>query len=316
MRPGVPCHTVSVCHRGVTEQDPTSGTAPTATSAPHQTTFDMDCHYINLDHAVERRASLETNFSLCRRPGWALKRYAAMDEATTRRDGVPGKRSWREKACFLSHKGVIETHVDKGSSFMVLEDDAQFGLCSLEIIESILANNTGTQWDLLFTAVSVLQFNTMLLLATQRSQLLERRQVLPLDLAKIPFVGATAYVVNGASRQKLLDYLATGVPVDIEYDVYLYHGIAAGHLKAAVLFPFVTTLSKHSTQSQIQPAQVRTSNLARDVFRRMMWLESSPDSYSADLAHIESKLRGSVHGTVAMLAGAQHFEDQDQTSSL
>lgn len=238
-----------------------------------------------------------------------------MDEATTRQDAVPGERSWREKACFLSHRGVIEAHGNDGRCFMVLEDDAQFGLSSLEIIDGILAENTGTQWDLLFTDVSVLQSNTMLVLATQRSQLQERRQVLPLDLAKIPFIGATAYVVNGASRQKLLNYLAAGVPVDIEYDIYLYHGIAAGHLKAAVLFPFVTTLSKHSMQSQIQPAQVKTSNLARDVFRRMMWLEGSRDSYSADLARIESKLRGSVHGTVAMLAGAQYFEDQDQTSS-
>jgi GR25 family glycosyltransferase involved in LPS biosynthesis len=269
----------------------------------------MECHYINLNSAIERRATLEANFARCRRQGWELRRFTALDEATVEKNQVPGKRSWREKACFLSHRSLIERQADDGRSFMVMEDDAQLGLTSLEVIEGVLAENHSAQWDILFTDISVQQVETMMMLALNRGQLMEKRMVIPLDLARISFVGATAYVVNGASRRKLLTYLAAGVPVDTESDVYLNGGIATGELKAAVLFPFITTLSEHSTKTQIQLADTRTANVARDAFRRMMWLESSAESYSADLALIESRLQGTLHHQVAMLAGALYFED-------
>jgi GR25 family glycosyltransferase involved in LPS biosynthesis len=269
----------------------------------------MQCHYINLDNAIERRATLEANFARCARQGWELKRFTALDEAIVKKNQVPGKRNWREKACFLSHRSVIERQPDDGRPFMVLEDDVQFGMASLEIIEGILAENHNAQWDLLFTDVSVQQIEAMMMLAGNRKQLMEKRMVVPVDLATIFFVGATAYVVNGRAKPKLLSYLKAGIPVDTEYDIHLYKGIAAGKLKAAVLFPFVTTLSEHSTKSQIQSANTSTANMARDIFRRMMWLESSAESYSADLAMIEKRLQGTLYHNVGILAGAQYFED-------
>lgn len=269
----------------------------------------MECHYINLDSAIERRTNLEANFARCGRQIWELKRFTALDAAIVEKDQIHGKCSWREKACFLSHRSVIEQQPDGGRSFMVVEDDVQFGMASLEIIEGILAENHSAQWDLLFTDISVQQIDTMMMLAGSRKHLMERRMVVPIDLATIFFVGATAYVVNGTSRSKLLAYLTEGIPVDMEYDVFLYKGIATGKLKAAVLFPFVTTLSEDSTKTQIQPANTKTANMARDTFRRMMWLESSAASYSADLAMIEKRLQGTLHYNVGILAGAQFFKD-------
>jgi hypothetical protein len=148
-----------------------------------------------------------------------------------------------------------------------------------------------------------------MLLALNRAELMEKRMVIPLDLARISFIGASAYMVNGASKRKLLAYLTKGVPVDTEYDVYLNKGIATGELKAAVLFPFVTTLSKHSTKTQIQLANTRTANMSRDTFRRMMWLESDEESYGADLAMIDKRLQGTPYHDVAVLCGALYFED-------
>lgn len=148
-----------------------------------------------------------------------------------------------------------------------------------------------------------------MMLALYRQQLIDRRMVIVLDLARISFVGSTSYLVNGKSRHKLLDYLEAGVPVDTEYDIYLNQGIAAGQIKAAVLFPFATTLSDHSQKSQIQSSATHTANLARDTFRRMMWLESRAGSYMDDFAKVQSRLQGTLHGKVAMLAGATYFED-------
>ena len=272
-------------------------------------TLYMECHYINLDRAIERRAALEANFAQCGREGWELRRFSAIDETVVEKNELPGRRSWREKACFLSHCKVIEQQPDDSRPFMIVEDDVQFGRASLEIIEGVLAENNNAQWDILFTDISVQNVDAMIMLAGSRRHLMEKRLVVPIDLATIFFVGSTAYLVNGASKNKLLTYLAEGIPVDTEYDAHLYRGVATGKLKAAVLFPFITTLSEHSTETQIQPANTKTANMARDTFRRMMWLESSAESYNADLAMIEKRLRGTPYHDVAMLYAALYLED-------
>lgn len=57
-----------------------------------------------------------------------------------------------------------------------------------------------------------------------------------------------------------------------------------------------------------QPTALTTDNLARGIFRRMMWLESIPESYSADPARVEARLQDTLCGKVAMLAGAHYFQ--------
>lgn len=198
----------------------------------------MECHYINLDNATDRRAALEANFTQCARQGWTLNRFSAINDATAEKNQVPGKRSWREKACFLSHKSVIEAQADDGRHFMVMEDDAQLGMSSLDIIEGVLAENRNAEWDLLFTDISPQQMETMMLLALNRQQLIDKRMVVPLDLARISFTGADSYLVNGRSRRKLLAYLAAGIPVDTEYDVYLNRGNCRWPLEGGRTFSF------------------------------------------------------------------------------
>ena len=138
----------------------------------------MECHYINLDSAIDRRAALEANFTQCARQGWKLNRFSAINDAAVEKDQLPGKRSWREKACFLSHKNAIEAQADDGRHFMVMEDDAQLGMTSLEIIEGFLAENRNAEWDLLFTDVGIQNMETMMRLAFHRQQLIEKRMLL------------------------------------------------------------------------------------------------------------------------------------------
>ena len=49
----------------------------------------MDCVYINLDRAADRRAALEHNFAETRIEGWSLSRFPAVDAADAA--GVPGR---------------------------------------------------------------------------------------------------------------------------------------------------------------------------------------------------------------------------------
>lgn len=265
----------------------------------------MHCCYINLDQATQRKASIESSFEQAARPGWTLSRFSAFDTGFVDAHGIQGRRSRREKACFLSHKTAIEQHGDDGMHLLMLEDDTAFGLATCEIVDGFLQQNSGADWDLLFLDLGVLHLGDMLMLYYHRHALMQERQIIPLDLAKISFIGANAYIVNGASRGKVLACIDAGMPIDTEYDVYLSNQIIAGKLRAAVLFPFLTTVSAHATESQIQRASIDTVNRARNIFRNMMWFEGRPESFQCSLRTLEAAVANSAHGALATIVAAQ-----------
>lgn len=271
----------------------------------------MHCCYINLDQATQRKESIESSFEKAARPGWTLSRFSAFDTGFVDAHDIQGRRTRREKACYLSHKTAIENHGSDGKHLLVLEDDTVFGLATCEIVDGFLQQNPGGDWDLLFLDLAVLNLGDMLTLYFNRQALMQDRKIIPLDLAKISFIGANAYIVNGSSRAKVLDCLDAGMPINMEYDVYLSNQIIAGKLKAAVLFPYLTTVSAHAAESQIQRASIDTVNRAWNIFRNMMWFESKPESFQDSLRTLEAAVARSRHGALATIVAAQFMNDGD-----
>ena len=272
----------------------------------------MHCCYINLDQAAQRREFIETSFNRSARPGWTLSRFKAIDTAYVDAHGTQGSRTRREKACFLSHKKAIETQPEDGRHLLMLEDDTLFGKATCEIVDGFLQQNLEKNWDILFLDVAVLKLSDMMTLYFHRQTLMFDRKVVPLDLEKIAFIGANAYIINAASRHKVLACLEAGMPVNVEYDVYLANQIIAGKLKAAVLFPFVVTLSSQAAESQIQRSSIETINRARNIFRNMMWLESEPEMFQDSLQTLEAEVAGSKHGALATVLAAQFLNENDR----
>lgn len=278
----------------------------------------MQCRYINLAKAVERRSAIEASFARAAAPGWRLARFNAIDTAFVDAHRLEGARSKAEKACYLSHMAVIEAHAGSSEHLLVLEDDVEFGKATCEIVDGFLQQNPDADWDLIFLDVSIAGFSDMLSLYFNRRDLMKKRAVIPLDLAKFLFFGANAYIVNGRSFSKLLACLEAGLPVDVEYDIYLQERIHDGQLKAAVLFPFVTTLSGHATRSQIQPDNLEKLNHARNMFRNLMWLESRPEQVAADLAYLETVVAETEHRAFSTILASMLMafrETKDATSS-
>jgi GR25 family glycosyltransferase involved in LPS biosynthesis len=275
----------------------------------------MHCCYINLDQATQRKESIESSFEKAARPGWTLSRFRALDTAFVDAHGIQGRRSRAEKACFLSHKAVIETYADDGKHLLVLEDDSLFGLATCEIVDGFLQQNPGGDWDLLFLDACVINVGDMLTLYFHRQALVQDRKIIPLDLSRIPFFGTSSYIVNAASRDKVLACINAGIPIDIEYDVYLANQISTGKLKAAVLFPFLTTISAHAAESQIQRSSMDTVNRGWNLFRNMMWLESKPESCQDSLRTLEAAVANSGHGALATILAAQFMNVGDPGSN-
>jgi GR25 family glycosyltransferase involved in LPS biosynthesis len=192
----------------------------------------MDCFYINLDRATERRSRLESNFAAVKKPNWNLTRFSAIDTEYVRANNIAGRTTPGEKGCFLSHKILIGENLGKAGPLFIAEDDAAFGARSFALIDAILQQNKNADWDILFTDVGTPQLSTMIDLVKYRRGLAAKGEELAfLDLGKLNFVGSTAYIVNPKSKQKLYDLLASVTEIDLPYDLYLRQQSHAGILK-------------------------------------------------------------------------------------
>ena len=108
----------------------------------------MDCFYINLDSAAERKINFEKTFNALKKPDWNLSRFPAVDTEFVKNNNVPGDSRPGEKGCFLSHKTIIGSNLAHDRPIFILEDDAVLGARTCGLIDGMLQNKT-QNWDIL-----------------------------------------------------------------------------------------------------------------------------------------------------------------------
>ncbi len=228
----------------------------------------MKAYYINLESAVARRIGLEDVFTKFAPSGWALIRVPAIPKAEIRDRKVPGSITDSEKSCLLSHKRAIEASLNDNGHTLFLEDDASIGPRGFDALEKLrVLDQTGI--DMVFT--SCLIANTELLL---KQYLLYRTAIKHgktelFDMKQLHFAGADGYILNEKSKLKLIELLQATTSFDLPYDILLKEWIQKGLLKAVVVFPFLTSLSADSDQSQLS-----NENADWNAFRRLLCIDS------------------------------------------
>jgi GR25 family glycosyltransferase involved in LPS biosynthesis len=251
----------------------------------------MDCFYINLDAASERRERLEQNFAACKKPGWTLTRFAAVDKTYVESHGVAGATRAGEKGCFLSHQLLMQQQLGDDKTYLIMEDDAQFGVRTCTLIDMVLKRNQNLDWDILYTDVCIPSVLNMRELLNFRRELRKNRtEVAFMNLHGVGFAGTTAYIVNGSSKHKLHQALASYRPIDLPYDLFLRWQSHAGSLNIFSLFPFVTTLSDFSDESQIKAPGANTIDATWNMFRKMIWIERNLDRCQSALELLKGSL--------------------------
>jgi GR25 family glycosyltransferase involved in LPS biosynthesis len=254
-------------------------------------TSGMDCFYINLDSATERRARLESNFNAVKKPNWTLARFAAIDTDYIKQNEIRGTTSPGEKGCFLSHKFLIGQNLDREGPILIVEDDAAFGYRTCTLIDAILKQNETLDWDILFTDVCITNLKKMIdLLQYRRDMTAKKIDIAFMELIKMGFAGSTAYIVNAKSKKKLYDLLAVADVIDLPYDLYLRHLIHSSKLNGYSLFPFVTSLSEFSEDSQIKSAATDRPDIAWNMFRKMVWVERNLAKCKTGLESVKNRL--------------------------
>lgn len=249
----------------------------------------MQCCYLNLDAAPERRGALERRFAACAPSHWRLRRVRATDAVQVAGLGLPGTLRAAEKACFLSHREALRAAAGDEGSLLVLEDDVELGAAGCRMIEDFATRHGDGAWDIAYTDVCVPQMETMAGLVRLRQRWSPQAGVMLLDLRSVPYAGATAYLVNARARRRLLERLDAVTQFDVPYDLYLRDLVHAREFAGLVIFPFATTLARAADTSQIQPVGLAHEHLW-NTFRRMIWVERRLADFEPVLADITARL--------------------------
>ena len=234
----------------------------------------MECHFINLDQASDRRLSIESSFAEHRTADWYLHRFPAVNVNYIQQHRVAGSLRDSEKACFMSHRRLIGDLIGTDEPTLILEDDTRFGASTFPQLDHFLNTmSEDMEWDVLFTDVAVVDPITMIDLVAKRRTLAGSDATELVDLSTMPFAGATAYLLNPRSIEKIYACLATATPLDIPYDLFLRHLIWTGKIRGHVMFPFVTTVSDWAESSQIQTHDTAYTDLTWNTFRKLIWID-------------------------------------------
>ena len=273
----------------------------------------MLAHYINLKAATARRARLEAQVQALPPGQWVLQRFEAIDADSNECRLAQGRISEREKGCFLSHKALLTQMLHSGVEipFMVWEDDVLVGPSAHGAVERFLAQAAPSTWDILYTDLIVPDLGSMLELLTKSRKLRPRQEVEVLDLRGRSFAGASAYLVNPRSLQKVVAALDSVAALNEPVDLLLRRFIHEGALSARALFPFVTTVSDASLQSQIQPDADTGTDLAWTLFRRLMWSECQVESLYPmcnQLSSLHPDPESSVMGVITAALISPYFK--------
>jgi GR25 family glycosyltransferase involved in LPS biosynthesis len=259
----------------------------------------LKCFYINLDSASERRAHVEASFRAAAPSDWELIRIPALGPADVAER--PGTITGPEKGCFLSHRAAIAATRDSDETIFVVEDDTCFSTRTFATLETLAV--APSHWDLLFTDVTLLDASTMLACAKQYGRLKASGQFMLQDLSRTGFAAASAYLVRGTSKAKVLAALDADGALDWPYDILLRRLAHGGQLAARACLPFLTTLSHDAERSMIQDAAWNTRDEVIGAFRRLLFVDrdlgalaEEVDALGARHSDEASRLFGAIFG--------------------
>src|SRR5215510_12001663 len=206
--------------------------------------------YINLDRSAGRRESFEQQLAeLKLAPFYA--RFPAVEgtKLSTARTSLPAG----ETGCFFSHVRALESARARNLPVHILEDDALLSRHVQPVIEDAIAGGLFERFDILFLDTFVnchlgmlkslkAAFEGIRVPATGPLRLNDLQVI---DLAQQTFACLTSYVVGAKSIDRILSLyqqeIAGGLRTPV--DLFLRDQVHAGKLRAACVFPFVSSFN-------------------------------------------------------------------------
>lgn len=263
----------------------------------------MKYSFINLESCADRREFVLDNFRAASSGEQHIDRISAVDTEQIVKEGVSGNIKANEKACYLSHYKAIQASLMHNDHVFIAEDDVIFCERSTVVMNTMIDKIDQQSWDILYTDVCFPHIDSMVNLFFKRRQFETNKEMEFLNLANLRFCGATAYIVNKLSKQKILNLLPRN-DLNFAIDIVLRQLIHHKKIKGFALFPFPTSLSKFADNSQIQSGDDLVPDFLFNAYRRLVWLGRNIDDVSALLNQVDNSLYDEDSDTFSALLRA------------
>jgi GR25 family glycosyltransferase involved in LPS biosynthesis len=262
----------------------------------------MNCFYINLATAHQRKINFEHNFKSHCPNDWSLRRLEAFPASDVLNKNIPGRLRPEEKGCFLSHKDSLRQGIDTNNLFMVCEDDALFGATTFRILGPLLSKPAPsiTQWDILFTDVGMTDISAMIHLIQLKQKVFRNGSLEIVDLRGFPFIGAASYILTNSGAKKILAAIDKEAELNVPFDLFLRNLIQNGTIRGGVFMPFLTSITEDSDLSQIQEHSTKRTDFVWSLFRKIFWVEGRLVLHQAAIDEIykTTPLEWRAYGTI------------------
>ncbi|MFV3131055.1 glycosyltransferase family 25 protein [Niveispirillum sp. KHB5.9] len=213
----------------------------------------FELFYINLDSAPERRETLEASYAKAGfSDNWTLNRFAAYSKDSPEVLSNAGKQNGPYKGNFASHYDCLKSQLNSDAHTMICEDDCDFAPGCGDYIEQMIDNLPPDKWDILLTEVTFLSaFELPVFLKMKEQECKKRLHLIKLGQLEYAFTGSTSYIVNKASRHKVMEVFADQrAVIDFPFDICLRAAVYHEQLQGLLVFPFITAPSRHADFTQ------------------------------------------------------------------
>lgn len=207
-------------------------------------------YYINLDRSEERRKRIEDGLARHSLSG-LYRRFPAVEGRSLPKGQSP--LSPGQLGCFHSHVWLLKEAQSRGLHAHILEDDAILSEHTEPVITDAIQQRLFDHFDIVFTDTFV-DCDLALLKGMKEafdktngiaSRPLRIADFQIMDLSRRNFACTTSYVAGFRSLDRILalfrQELAVGPRTPI--DLFIRDQVHAGKLRAACIFPFVTSLA-------------------------------------------------------------------------
>jgi hypothetical protein len=153
---------------------------------------------------------------------------------------------------WLSHEYLSHTYNAPGFHLHIIEDDVVFARNAVKVLEGVLQHADAQlgPWDLLFTDIFVPISLDIFRLFSQKMQVYaQSRSYSLVDLATIGFACTSSVLINKSSVAKYASLISGKWALGMPIDLYLRRLVHQRQLKAYVVVPFPTSISRESIDS-------------------------------------------------------------------
>ena len=214
---------------------------------------------------------------------------------------------------WLTHESITQTFNSPDLHLHILEDDAILARNIVPVLEGILkgADVQLGNWDLLFTNIFVpAQLHVFQLFSQKMTEHARTKTYSLVDLTHVAFAGTSSLVINKSSVEKYARLLSGNWALGLPIDMYLRQLVHQKQLKAYVVLPFLTSISRefgigHSRQSgEHSPGD--------DGFPSVVFSRGGPGSAACGNERVDSRRQSFFNGDALREVAVVYSERQVQ----